>query len=220
MSTEHRTSRFFDSYAADFSSIYGGSAGLPGRLISRLFRRSMMLRFLRTLEGCRPIEGRSVLDVGCGPGHYSVELARRGAGRVVGIDFAPGMIALAAGRAEAAGVGAVCQFVCADFATHPLEGPFDYVVVMGFMDYVGDPAAVIGRVLSLTAGRAFFSFPADGGFLAWQRKIRYRHRCDLFLYRRRRLEDLFREAGAGGVSVDRIARDFFVTVDRTEEAGR
>jgi SAM-dependent methyltransferase len=211
-----RTSRFFDAYAADFSSIYGGSGGFTGRIISKVFRRSMMLRYLRTIEGCRPIEGRSVLDVGCGPGHYSIALAGRGARRVVGIDFAPAMIDLARSRAEAAGVGGICEFVCADFMTRPLAAEFDYSVVMGFMDYARDPASVVARVLSLTASRAFFSFPAAGGLLAWQRAIRYRRRCDLFLYRRQDLEHLLERTGRSRVEIDRIARDFFVTVRKGE----
>jgi hypothetical protein len=76
---------------------------------------------------------------------------------------------------------------------------------------MSDPQAVIRKVLSLTRCRAFFSFPAAGGILAWQRRIRYRNRCDLFLYRPEEIRQLF--TGFPGVQVDisRIARDFFVT---------
>jgi tRNA (mo5U34)-methyltransferase len=32
------------------------------------------------------LQGASVLDIGCNAGYYSIELKRRGAGRVVGVD--------------------------------------------------------------------------------------------------------------------------------------
>jgi len=57
---------------------------------------------------------------------------------------------------------------------------FDYAIVMGFMDYIADPSALIGKVLRVCRGKAFFSFPADGGPLAWQRRLRYRNRCPLY----------------------------------------
>ena len=75
-----RTPSFFSGYAADFDAIYANQATPFNSVVNRLFRRSMRLRFELTIAGCNPINGRSVLDVGCGPGHYGIELAHRGAG--------------------------------------------------------------------------------------------------------------------------------------------
>src|SRR5215471_5714500 len=94
-----RTQEFFHQYANDFDAIYSNRNGLLNGFVNRVFRKSMRLRFEKSVEGCQPIEGKSVLDVGCGPGHYSITLARRGAGRVVGLDFAGGMIQIAAQHA-------------------------------------------------------------------------------------------------------------------------
>jgi SAM-dependent methyltransferase len=206
-----RTQGFFDEYANHFDAIYGTGAGPLNGILNRLFRRSMKLRFIKTMEGCQPIEGKSVLDIGCGPGHYSISLARAGAARAVGLDFADGMLRLAADHARQAGVEDRCEFRKGDFLQYAPSQPFDYVIVMGFMDYMSDPMAVIRKALSLTRRRAFFSFPAAGGILAWQRRMRYRKRCDLFLYRRDDIQRLF--SGFPGVQIDisQIARDFFVT---------
>jgi SAM-dependent methyltransferase len=213
MTFERRTSAFFDSYAHDFSAIYGTANNPVDKVINRLFRKSMMIRYRKSIEGCDPIEGRSVLDIGCGPGHYCIALARKGAGRVVGLDFAPGMIDLARANAREAGVEDICEFVCADFMAYPVGGKFDYAILMGFMDYISDPRPVIEKALAATSQRAFFSFPAKGGLLAWQRKLRYRRRCDLFLYDEGDLKRLFRDLPIGGVMIERIERDFFVTAD-------
>ena len=95
-----RTSEFFDRYAVDFDSIYGNDNKALERIVNRLFRRAMLMRYEKTLAGCQPIEGRTVIDVGCGPGHYSIALARAGAKRVLGLDFAAGMLNIARDRAQ------------------------------------------------------------------------------------------------------------------------
>src|ERR1700759_2847949 len=112
---ETRTANFFDTSAKDFSAIYGNENTPVNAVVNRFLRKSMMLRYERTLAGCSPIEGKTVIDIGCGPGHYSVALAARGAARVLGVDFAPGMIDIAKKRAEAAKVTGNCTFKLGDF---------------------------------------------------------------------------------------------------------
>lgn len=213
-SPDDRTRAFFHRYAGDFNAIYGNTNTPFNALINRLFRRSMMLRFEYTLRGCEPVQGSSVLDIGCGPGHYSVELARRGAGRVVGVDFAEGMIKLARDQAAASGVADRCEFRVGDFDQFTADDPFDYVVVMGFMDYVADADTLVRKVAALTRRRAFFSFPAAGGLLAWQRQLRYRSRCPLYLYRRADLDALFARIPGVDAKIEPIDRDFFVTLSK------
>ena len=105
-----RTSEFFDRYAVDFDSIYGNDNKALERIANRLFRRAMLVRYEKTLAGCCPIEGRTVIDVGCGPGHYSIALARAGAKKVLGLDFAAGMLKIARDRAQGYGVAERCAF--------------------------------------------------------------------------------------------------------------
>jgi SAM-dependent methyltransferase len=209
-----QTSQFFDGYAADFDAIYGSDNGPVERIANRLFRRAMLVRYEKTLAGCQPAAGCTVIDIGCGPGHYSIALARAGAEKVLGLDFAAGMLKIASERAEAQGVAQRCSFELGDFLTYPIPERFDYAIVMGFMDYVSDPRPVIDRVLAIVRRRAFFSFPKAGGLLAWQRQWRYRNRCDLFLYRRDAIESLLLRTGAA-FSIEPIGRDFFVTLEPT-----
>jgi 2-polyprenyl-3-methyl-5-hydroxy-6-metoxy-1,4-benzoquinol methylase len=211
VTSSRRTSDFFDSYAHDFDAIYGTRNSFLNRLINRYLRKSMMLRYQKTLEGCNPVEGRTVIDIGCGPGHYSVALAERGAGHVVGIDFAERMVGLAERRARLAGVSDRCEFVRGDFMTYAPGRKFDYSILMGFMDYVAEPRKVIERAVGLTSSRAFFSFPADGGLLSWQRRLRYRRRCELYLYLPGEIERLFQGFNGLHIGIEKIARDYFVT---------
>lgn len=217
-STEPRTRDFFHGYADRFDAIYGTEHTRWNALVNRLFRASMRLRFERTLAGCDPVAGASVLDIGCGPGHYAVELARRGAERVVGIDFADNMIARAIEHAAAAGVADRCEFLVGDIDHWQPDERFDYVVVMGFMDYVADPEALVRAAVGLTRRRAFFSFPAAGGLLAWQRRLRYRNRCPLYLYTPARLRAVLDAVPGASFSIEPVARDYFVTATPTEPA--
>jgi len=211
MTSGDRTSEFFDSYARGFDAIYGTRNSYVNRIVNRWLRKSMMIRYRKTIDGCDPIDGRTVIDVGCGPGHYGIALAGKGAGYVLGIDFAEGMIGLAHEYARRAGVSAKCEFVYGDFMTYEADRKFDYSILMGFMDYVADPRQVVEKAIAVTGSKAFFSFPADGGLLSWQRKLRYRRRCDLYLYAPDSIKKVF--AGIAGVSVniEKIARDYFVT---------
>ena len=171
----------------------------------------MRLRYELTLKGCEPIRDCSAVDLGTGPGHYAVAVAKRGARRVVGVDFAEGMIAIARRHAERAGVASQCEFHVGDIIAYDFRETFDYAILMGLMDYIAEPRTLIDKVLSITTRRAFFSFPAVGGLLAWQRRLRYRSRCSLYLYREEEIRSLFEGTAAVRVDVVKIARDFFVT---------
>src|SRR5438045_1636781 len=50
------------------------------------------------------LSGKTVLDIGCNAGFYSIEMKRRGAERVVGIDFDEAYLAQARFAAEVIGV--------------------------------------------------------------------------------------------------------------------
>ena len=210
-------SEFFNRYARDFDAFYGTRNDLFNRLINRYFRRSMRLRFEKTIAGCHPIQGGSVIDIGCGPGLYAITLARRGANPVVGVDLAEAMLSIARRHAHEAGVAEKCSWVLGDFLAYPVERKYDYAIVMGFMDYVADPIPLVRKVLSITNRRAFFSFPLAGGFMAWQRKVRYRRRCPLFMYSAERVQRLFRDATARPVDIEPIGRDLFVSVHVAED---
>jgi ubiquinone/menaquinone biosynthesis C-methylase UbiE len=204
--------RFFDRQAGHFPEVDDDSAGLLRRGANAAFRRSLRLRFDRVLEKCCPLDGRSVLDVGCGSGAYAIRLASLGAQRVVGIDFAPKMIDLARRRAADNGVSDRCEFLTVDFLTYQPSESFDFVVAMGVMDYVANTAPFTERILQATGRAAFLSFPRSGGILAWQRRLRYRRKCPLFMYSRADLERLLNAVALARFEIEPVARDWFVTI--------
>jgi SAM-dependent methyltransferase len=204
---------FFHGYAVEFSDIYGGGRTPWSRLINRAFRASMRLRFERSLQSCEPVADKSILDVGCGPGHYVVALAQAGARRVVGVDSAPAMIELSRERALRAGVAHLCEFHCVPLEQFHTGERFDHAICMGLLEYLASPRPAIASILGMTRLSALFSLPDRRGVLAWQRRVRYRFKTPLYMYREAEVAALFAGLpGVGGIQIDRLRRDFFVTL--------
>lgn len=93
--------------------------------------------------------GLRLLDVGCGPGTITADLARRVApGRVVAVDNAPAVLALA--RAAAADAGVAVEVREADVYDLPFaDGSFDVVHAHQVLQHLSDPVAALvemGRV--------------------------------------------------------------------------
>lgn len=211
------TKQFFDEYAHDFDALYGVQKNIFNQIVNPIFRKSMRLRFEKTMEYADPIRGKTVFDIGCGPGHYSIALSKAGAKRVTGIDFADEMINIAKQRSKEENVFHKCEFQIADIFGFEISEKFDYSILMGFMDYIADPAELIKKVITLTDDKIFFSFPKEGGLLAAQRKLRYRKRCPLYLYRKNDLIGLFSDFTPLKYQIEEISRDFYVTLFLKDE---
>jgi tRNA (mo5U34)-methyltransferase len=84
------------------------------------------------------LRGRSVLDVGCNGGFYSIEMKRRGADRVVAIDSDERYLAQARFAAEVSGVQV--EFRCLSvYDVGALRERFDVVLFMGVLYHLRHP---------------------------------------------------------------------------------
>ncbi|MDA0711495.1 MAG: class I SAM-dependent methyltransferase [bacterium] len=213
--TSQAVGQFFDGYASDFDAIYGhtGKRSFIGRWVDRQFRGVMMRRFAATLKQTNRAWVQSVLDVGCGSGRYVIAFAKQGKS-VVGVDMAEGMLRLAQKAVEEAGLADRVTLVSADYLTAAFDRPFDVACLMGFFDYIENPVAVLEKLGREVTREIYASFPIAGGWLAWQRKVRYRARkCPLWLYRREDVVAIMDRAGfAGRYEIENFERDWYVTI--------
>jgi tRNA (mo5U34)-methyltransferase len=93
----------------------------------------------------KDLQGRSVLDIGCNAGFYSIEMKRRGAGRVLGIDADEAYLAQARFAAEV--TGHKIEFRNLSVYDLGLLGErFDIVLFMGVLYHLRHPLLALDLV--------------------------------------------------------------------------
>lgn len=89
-------------------------------------------------------EGTRVLDLACGKGAVSVNLAKELGCLVKGIDLLPEFIDFALNKAQEFGVGELCQFVVGDITKSvQTEKGYDLVILGAVGDVLGNPEETI-----------------------------------------------------------------------------
>jgi tRNA (mo5U34)-methyltransferase len=84
------------------------------------------------------LRGKTVLDIGCNGGFYSIEMARRGAARVVGIDTDETYLAQASFAAEVTGARIELRKMSV-YQVGELRERFDLVLFMGVLYHLRHP---------------------------------------------------------------------------------
>ena len=104
------------------------------------------------------LNGKSVLDLGCGMGERCMDYIRRGAARVVGVDISENMLAAARERNAHPRI---------EYLRLPmeeiggLEGPFDVVASSLAIHYVADYAGLVRQVFGLLRSGGTFVFSQE-----------------------------------------------------------
>ena len=143
--------KHFGSLAGDWWNPEGSSAMLhklgPVRLA--YIRGRIDDHFGCDPAGFRPLEGKRVLDIGCGAGLMSEPLSRLGA-TVTGVDAAPENIDAA--RAHASQSGLAIDYRAGDFRDMDIGG-FDLIVALEVIEHVSDPQDFLDQLAGrLVAG--------------------------------------------------------------------
>jgi 2-polyprenyl-3-methyl-5-hydroxy-6-metoxy-1,4-benzoquinol methylase len=177
---------------AALTALYHAQAISPAEYYVRTARqdaRSFDQR-LALIERFRP--PGALLDVGCGPGTFSVEARRRG-WRTRGLDLNPASVA----HCRALGLDVACE----GFPSPAVAGDtFDAVVMNDFLEHVPDPLRVLRAARGLLApgGVLFVSTPDIGSLVARLTGRRWLHlkpNEHLVYFDRRTIADLLARAG-------------------------
>jgi len=208
----------FNRKYRQFDSFYNQKKGLVARLIDNTFRKSMRLRFEKVIHSIEPYKDKTVLDIGCGAGRYSLALAHQGVKLAYGIDFAPNMIAEARQQAQQQKVDEICRFQRADFMTMDLDQTYHHAFAMGVMDYIEAPVAFVRKAMQVSNVSVMLSFPSAGGPVQWGRKHYFFKikKCPVYFYRRQDIQRIAKEAGAKEFTIEKLAKDYFLTIQLTK----
>ncbi len=125
-----------------------------------MWRRDLGRSLRVTFEWLGDLRGQQVLELGCGPGDYTIMLARRGA-QVTAVDIAPASLEITCQRARLNQVDGAIRptWQAAETLAFP-DGIFDWVVGFGLLHHA-DPVRLgpeVRRVLR-PGGKALFREP-------------------------------------------------------------
>ncbi|SOB79962.1 tRNA (mo5U34)-methyltransferase [Sphingomonas guangdongensis] len=98
------------------------------------------------------LTGKSVLDIGCNAGFYSVEMAKRGAVRVVGIDSDERYLAQARLASEVLGFNQLEFRNLSVYDVGALGEKFDLVIFMGVLYHLRHPLLALDLIREHVAG--------------------------------------------------------------------
>ena len=174
MEPTERVRNHFERDAARFDAIYDDEKKSAfARFVDR-YVRGVVVQRLHLVRALAPAKGEwSVLDVGCGPGRFSVDLARRGAARVLGVDISKEMLDLARRAAASRDVAPRCEFVASSFRDLQVNETFDMSLGIGYFDYLENPIEDLQKMAQLTKGHVIASFPKRFEWRVPSRKLRF-----------------------------------------------
>lgn len=185
--------RYFDRVADVYDVVYSDCTSIRAN-INRRCRRALF-QCLDSVINAHRWRDCSVLDVGCGPGVYLVELAQLGA-HVTGVDASSAMVCHARQRIERSGLGGSIHVLHCDFGDQDFGTNFDVVLSIGVFEYTRSPLEHLKRMARCSQNVVIASFPAPGTIQGVIRKLRYKwHGIDLRFYEKQELIGLTASAG-------------------------
>src|SRR5438067_1049645 len=103
----------------------------------------------------RNLSGAAVLDIGCNGGFYSIEMKKRGAERVLGIDVDDRYLNQARFAAETLGLEIEFEKRSV-YDVDQVPGQFDYVLFMGVFYHLRYPLFALDKVIKKVRGKLLF----------------------------------------------------------------
>lgn len=113
------------------------SPKIPDTCSGIAYEGKSKLAILLGNEFLSKIPGKTIIDFGCGEGSEAIEIAKKGARRVIGVDIREEVLQTARQRALAAGIRDNCMFVSST------EERGEIVVSIDSFEHFGDPDAVL-----------------------------------------------------------------------------
>jgi tRNA (mo5U34)-methyltransferase len=118
------------------------------------------------------LAGASVLDVGCNAGYYCVEMKKRGAGRVLGIDLDDRYLAQANFVRDTLKLDIEFQKLCV-YDVDQIAGQFDYVLLLGVFYHLRYPLLALDKVVKKVRQRLVFQTMLRGSNESYETKPDY-----------------------------------------------
>jgi 2-polyprenyl-3-methyl-5-hydroxy-6-metoxy-1,4-benzoquinol methylase len=218
LTDDQKVKEHFERSIAEFDLLYTEKKNWIRRFIDKRFRYDNYERYDLTLKECADIGGKKILDIGCGAGRYCIDLAKKGAESVVGVDLAETAIQMACSLADSNGMSDSCSFVKGNFMEYQFEHSFHICLAIGVMDYVSDPVPLIAKMSQMTTEKLIMSFPSKSTYRMVIRKLRYWIKgCPLYFYNSDDIKKIMAESEINNYSITKLSGsdnsgDYFLVI--------
>jgi predicted TPR repeat methyltransferase len=203
---------YWNKEVRQFDSIYSRDKNIVYNYLDSLFRWDMFARFQFTMDHAEPIENHTFIDIGCGTGRYVIELGRKKAQRVVGIDIAEAMIKISQERVIQEHLEERCIFIHGNPLSYQSTEKFNVSIGIGLFDYIKDALPMLIKMKELSLDKAILSFPRLWTWRAPIRKIRLGlKKCYVHFYSERKIIKLLNAAGFKRFEIHKIGKIYCVT---------
>lgn len=204
---------YFHRRIQDFDDIYRDDKKGLLSFLNKTVRASVRIRFDLAFEILGDLQGKSVLDIGCGSGRYMFRAAQNNAKAIVGIDAAPGALEEARKIAGDLGIEKEMEFIEGDFLDFSFDRKFDVIFAVGYFDYIFNPLDHLKRMMEISDGILYLSFPKVWSIFTLTRKIRLAlNHCPVRFYSRSRIKRLLRDSGVTDYNLKNVYRDYILIV--------
>ncbi len=107
------------------------------------------------------LSGMTVLDIGCNGGFYSLELKKRGASRVLGVDVDDRYLSQARFAAQVLGLDLELEQRSV-YDVDSIEGQFDFVLFMGVFYHLRYPLYALDKIIKKVRSKLVFQTMVRG----------------------------------------------------------
>ncbi len=214
---DKRAGIFFNAFADTFDTLYEKQRNPLMRTVDYIFRSDIEIRFNRTFETLGNLNGKTIIDIGCGSGIYLKRALENNAKYVCGLDPAQNMLNLSQRRLSSFDKQKF-ELLEGIFPEFNLEEDFEFAIVMGVMDYVEDPKGFLKSLHKIISNKAVLSFPSYHWLRSPIRKFRYNLRdCPIWLYTFEKISSLMKSVNIENYDINKIpgaGMDYFVTISK------
>lgn len=200
---QNKVKNYFEDIAQEFDNIYDNEGTSITKITNKLFRKSLYERMPISLEECGDINGKTIIDIGCGSGRLCYLLAKENASKVVGVDYSQQMIDIAREFVKKKDLKKKIQFECVDFFTkYELKEKFDISIALGVFDYLQFPEKFLEKMKSVTKDKIIASYPARYAFQAPIRRVwLYTRKCPVYFYTESQLQKIHENVGLKEIKI-------------------
>ncbi len=184
-----------------------------------IFRGAFRKRIEITYKLLGNLEGKEVLDAGCGPGFFLLEAVRNGAAKVTGIDFSSEMmnIAYSTMRTKYPG-GENWELKNIDLEKFVPANSFDIALIIGVLEYLESPLDILKSMRGFVRDSMIVSFSRKNSLYSMLRfYLLGIKKIKITLNSLQEIELLAREAGFRVIEAHRIGPSFLVMLKPVAE---